>query len=232
MNSINGSATNAMQLSIVPPGFISWGETFMDVYGASTGAQAWAMLRAPLGKLYSDKFSVLLNDICGHAAADFPAYLSARNCTLYSRSYAMKDGSVTMEQSLSGVGYPNTGSALNTTDASDYGDTNSYYTFTAGSGQVRMSSPSTPQLTVGDEVKNFSGVDGSKIDQLNPTQKYKIMGPIDNANFTFYIQCQAADHAAYPAQCPTAGAAFTGFTANGSPLSTSQADLIYRPQYD
>ena len=232
LSSINGSATNAMQSSIVPPGFVSWGETFMDAYGASTGAQVWAMLRAPLGKLYSDKFSVLLNDICGHSAADFPAFLSARNCTLYSRAYAIKDGSVTLQQSLTGIGNPNTGFALNTTDASDYGDTSSYYTFTGGSGQVRMNSPTIGQLTVGDEVKNFSGVDGSKIDQLDPTRKYKVTGPIDNTNFTFYIQCQAADHIAYPAQCPTAGAAFTGFTATGSSLSTSQGNLIYRAQYD
>jgi hypothetical protein len=67
---------------------------------------------------------------------------------------------------------------------------------------------------------------------VDPTRKYKVTGPIDNTNFTFYIQCEAADHTAYPAQCPTAGSAFTGFTAGGSPLSTNSGDLIYRAQYD
>lgn len=221
MKWIDGATPNAYEKSIQPPGYPYWGETFVDVFGASTGAMNYAMLHSPLGKLYSDRFSTLLLDICGHPASDFPAYLSAFGCTFYSRAYAIKDGSVQL-------GNQNTGAAYNATDASDYGDAGSYYTFTAGSGQVAIGSP-TYALTAGDEVKNWGpGYDGSVIDQLDPKVKYKVMGPISGN--TFYVQCPAGHMV--DATCPTPGAAFTGFTANGAPLNTPYAILLYRPQAD
>ena len=40
------------------------------------------------------------------------------------------------------------------------------------------------------------------LDQLPGDRWFTIMGPINNTNFTFYLQCNSADHTAFPAQCP------------------------------
>ena len=74
------------------------------------------------------------------------------------------------------------------------------------------------------------------IDQLVGNRYYSIIGPVTNVpgtNHTFYIQCNAADHAAFPSQCPTAGAAFTGFTRGGVSISNENSDTLkLRLSYD
>src|SRR6266576_1150713 len=74
------------------------------------------------------------------------------------------------------------------------------------------------------------------IDQLAGNRYYSIAGPVTNVagqNHTFYIQCTAADHVAFPSQCPMAGQAFTGYTSNGAPISnTSAFTLKFRLSYD
>ena len=71
------------------------------------------------------------------------------------------------------------------------------------------------------------------IDQLPGTRWFPIIGPIDNTAGTFYLQCNSADHIAYPAQCPVAGQQFTGFTRSGVPIVNEFNDQAkYRPAYD
>jgi hypothetical protein len=62
------------------------------------------------------------------------------------------------------------------------------------------------------------------------------MGPIDNSQFyrTYYIQCNAADHVAFPVQCPVAGGPFTSFTRGGVPITLPENghNPKFRHQYD
>jgi hypothetical protein len=65
---------------------------------------------------------------------------------------------------------------------------------------------------------------------------FSIIGPVNNTpgiNHTFYIQCTAADHAAFPTQCPVAGQAFNGFTRSGVPIQNESLNTLkLRLSYD
>jgi hypothetical protein len=100
------------------------------------------------------------------------------------------------------------GPAYNTTNGQDYGSAELGFTFTAGSGQVKIDTNppgGNTQIVAGDLVKNYNqsfyAGGGVTVDQLDPTRQYVVMAPIDN----------------YPSQCPVAGQAFTGFTSGGTP---------------
>ncbi len=110
----------------------------------------------------------------------------------------------------------NVGQYMNGTDASDFGSFDTYMNIQTG-GQVSINGYT---VTAGDTLKMIWGwfVNVTPLDQLaDGTRWFNIIGPVDNSqgNRTFYIQCNAADHLAYPAQCPVAGGPFTGFTRGG-----------------
>jgi hypothetical protein len=132
------------------------------------------------------------------------------------------------------------GAAYNTTNGQDYGSAELGFGFTAGSGQVSIDynpPDGNTSIVAGDLLKDYTisyygGGGALKIDQFDPTRQYVVMGPVNTTALTFYIQCTAADHAAYPTQCPVAGQAFTGFTSGGTPITTSIYALILHSQYD
>jgi hypothetical protein len=63
---------------------------------------------------------------------------------------------------------------------------------------------------------------------------YQILGPVDNSSFyhTFYLQCPLGH--AVDATCPTPGAAFTGFTRGGVPVTNEfgYEQFKYRLSFD
>jgi hypothetical protein len=77
-------------------------------------------------------------------------------------------------------------------------------------------------LTTGDTVKNINrwwnnGGTGLDVDELIGTNWYTVIGPIDNTAGTYHIQCPPSHPVT--TTCPTPGAAFTGFTRNGKPIT-------------
>jgi hypothetical protein len=119
-----------------------------------------------------------------------------------------------------------------------FGSIDPGYTFTAGSGKVLVDSsfPGLGGLTAGDLVQNvntgylYASNSSQNVDQLDPAVQYKVIGPIDNTAHTFFIQCPSTH--VVDATCPKPGAAFTGFTMAGTPLSTSGYSLKIHAQFD
>jgi hypothetical protein len=57
-----------------------------------------------------------------------------------------------------------------------------------------------------------------------------VIGPIDNTAGTFYIRCPLGH--AVDSTCPTPGAAFTGCSRNGVPLTDANFGLLLHAQFD
>jgi hypothetical protein len=235
---IDGSTPNAYEQSIQAPGYPQWGVVFVDTYGTAAAFMAKAALNDPLGISLSDQFARHWQAACGHSLADFPAYPPAFYCTTYNYYAAVKDGGANTN-AFSTTPVQNSGFAYNTVNGQDWGNVQDGFGFTAGSGQVSIPlAAGVVQVEVGDLVRNYNpgfyGGTGPSVDQLDPTRQFTIIGPIDNVAHTFYIQCTSADHIAFPSQCPTAGAAFTGFTRGGVPLTdlNSGYGLVVHSQYD
>ena len=218
----DGTAPGAYENSITPPGTTTFGDTFVSVYGAIAASQNWMRLHDPFAAQMLNQFSRLFQAACGHSVADFPAYPPAYYCTTYIAQPAIANGSIPIG-SAGWPGIKNMGPAYNTTNGQDYGSAELGFTFTAGSGQVKIDTNppgGNTQIVAGDLVKNYNqsfyAGGGVTVDQLDPTRQYVVMAPIDN----------------YPSQCPVAGQAFTGFTSGGTPLSTSVFALLLHSQYD
>lgn len=222
--------SNALENSLFQPGpdavfggGTSWGSGFMQAYGTAATYRVWQMTHHPLGKELHDRQARIVQAMCGHTVADWPNYLPAYQCTMYNPMGAFKDGAI--YQVGQNVGY-----GVNQVDASNTYEGDPLYYFTAGSGQIKVGG-STP-MTAGDYIKNIIGLSGISIDQMdNQARDYLVIGPVDQAAQTFYIQCNAADAVAFPTQCPVAGGPFTSFTRGGSPLSGA-VDLAGHQQYD
>jgi hypothetical protein len=135
----------------------------------------------------------------------------------------------------------NLGPGTNGVDAADFGTLPEALSFSIGAGGQITEIPLN--MTPPAQIKNiWNWFDeggtrtGVQIDQLGAGW-YPVIGPTtwDGANFiaTFYIQCSSADHVAFPAQCPVAGQAFTGFTSGGVPVSGNLGLTINsRPTFD
>jgi hypothetical protein len=235
----DGSTPGAFEASITPPGTTTTASTFVGVYGAVSSAQNWMRLHDPYSQKLVTQFTRLFQAACGHSVADFPAYPPAYYCTTYIAQPAIANGSIPIG-SAGWPGIKNMGAAYNTTNGQDYGSAELGFGFTAGSGQVSIDynpPDGNTSIVAGDLLKDYTisyygGGGALKIDQFDPTRQYVVMGPVNTTALTFYIQCTAADHAAYPTQCPVAGQAFTGFTSGGTPITTSIYALILHSQYD
>jgi hypothetical protein len=202
-------------------------EPFISTYVLDSGA--WMMttfLHEPLGSQWMSKYQRFYEGVLGGQLPGAPVSYYGFD---YFYNPQLNDGS----GSPSPQG-GNIGRYTNGVDAADYGtfEPNSMAVLTGGQlqqGQVLL------HLTVGDTLKNFTTWFGSApIDQLLGTRWYTIIGPIDNSAGTFYLQCNAADHIAFPSQCPVAGAAFTGFTKGGVPVVNEFGveGPKWRPQFD
>jgi hypothetical protein len=135
----------------------------------------------------------------------------------------------------------NLGPGTNGVDAADYGALAEASSYSIGPGGQITEIPLN--MTPPAQIKNIWGWfdeggtrAGRQIDQLGQGW-YSVIGPttFDAANFiaTFYIQCSSADHVAFPAQCPVAGQAFTGFTSGGVPLTGNPGLTVNtRPTFD
>jgi hypothetical protein len=111
----------------------------------------------------------------------------------------------------------NIGQWVNGVDATDFGYYSSPGMSILTGGQVQAVG-AVGTITAGDTLKDTDPWYGfANIDQLQGGNRwYEIMGPIVNQfSPTFYVKCNSADHIAFPAQCPVAGQAFTGFTRGG-----------------
>jgi hypothetical protein len=124
------------------------------------------------------------------------------------------------------------GQYVNGTDGADFGWFASNWLNVLTGGQVQAQGGGFT-ITAGDSLKMLDPWYGySNLDQLPGLPWFEIMGPIDNVNKTFYIKCPLGH--AVDATCPTPGAAFTGFSRGGSPVSNEVNTEVakYRFSYD
>jgi hypothetical protein len=124
----------------------------------------------------------------------------------------------------------NQGQYFNGTDASDFGAFNAFSNIGTG-GQITNN---RYNMSAGGTIKNMNGWLGvGPIDQLSGLNWYTVIGPYGPGGLSFYIQCSAADHIAFPMQCPTAGGPFVDFTRNGvSVAGENNEQWKYRPLSD
>jgi hypothetical protein len=235
---IDGSTPGAWEASLTIPADVYFGDTFVQNYGTWADYKGQVMLHDPLSIAMNNKNAKIYQAACGHSVADWPAYPPAYYCTTYIPQRSIHNGGIYTGGSYL-TALPNIGAVYNTTDGSDYGSAELGFGFTAGSGQVVTTyNPPGPntQIVAGDLIRNYaagySGNPADNIDQLDPTRQYTVIPPIDNNALTFHIRCEAADHVAFPAQCPVAGQAFTGFTVGGTPLTGTNYWMLLHSQYD
>jgi hypothetical protein len=202
-------------------------EPFIASYIFDAGWDMVTFLHEPLGSTWMTKFQRYYEGTCGaQLAGALPYY-----CLDYYYSPQINngaDGAVTSQQGSTGL-------YSNGTDATDFGTMGSNTSILTG-GQLSVN---FYVIAPGDKVMSMTNyhVFGPlpAIDQLSG-KWYPIIGPVDNSQDprTFYIQCDAADHAAFPAQCPVAGGPFTGFTRGGVPIANEirGETMRYRLAYD
>ena len=125
------------------------------------------------------------------------------------------------------------GPYINGTDSSNFGNQQNGTNVLSG-GVLQYASSGYYTFTNGDTIQLINGLyyGNMLIDQLPGNRKFPIMN-VNNSNSTYQIQCNAADHAAFPRQCPTAGGPFTDLTRGGMSIAGETQDLlIYRLQYN
>lgn len=220
-----GPGVTNIETSILPPNFVgSWSavDTFIGNYMFLAAYDMQTFLHAPVLSLWITPFQRFYEGACGEQLA---GHLSAYYCIDYSYSPAIHNGDGP------GYGGGSIGSYINGTDASDFGNFAPYTSILAG-GLLQQGPYYT--LTTGDTVKNINrwwnnGGTGLDVDELIGTNWYTVIGPIDNTAGTYHIQCPPSHPVT--TTCPTPGAAFTGFTRNGKPITafpdTGNA-IIYR----
>jgi hypothetical protein len=197
-------------------------EPFIQTYVFDAAWLMMAFKHEPLGSMWLSKSHRFVEGNCGRKLPGALPYY----CFDYYYSAAINDGADGQVTSQQG----STGLYVNGADAADFGIVPTVNLLTNGQWSV-----STYTVTPGDLVMSMSGyhILGSPgpIDQLAGNRYYAISGPVTNR--TFYIACTAADHVAFPAQCPVAGQAFTGFTRNGIPIQNENTDTLkLRLSYD
>ena len=225
----DGPGSTAYSTSIVPPNAPGGGtvvDTFQITYVFDAAWLMTTFLHEPLGSQWMTKYQRYYEGILGRQLAGAPV-----------SPYWVIDY-IVQPQIQNGDGFQspsggNMGQYMNGTDASDFGDFSTWTNIISG-GQL---STNNYTLTAGDTLKAITGfVQTPKLDQLDGSRWYEIMGPIDNSAQprTFYLKCTAADHVAFPAQCPVAGAAFIDFTRAGASITneTNFEQYKYRLSFD
>lgn len=200
-------------------------EPFIQTYVFDAAWHMLTFLHEPLASTWMKQSQRYTEGNCGSRLAGAMPYY----CFDYYYSYGIKngaDGAVTSQQGSTGL-------YTNGVDASDFGIVPTVNLLTGGQWSV-----GTYIVTVGDQIMPMTGyhILGSPgpIDQLAGNRYYSIM-TVNNSTDprTFYIQCTAADHTAFPSQCPVADQAFTGYTSGGTAISNTNAyTLKLRLTYD
>jgi hypothetical protein len=202
-------------------------DTFLMTYSASVDYIMDTFLHEPLAGLWSTRFQRYYEGVCG---GQLPGAPVSYYCVDYALQLHIHDGNHQSSQFGAAEG-----PYLNGTDALDFGNWQISTAILTG-GQLQASgNPNYRVFTAGDTLKFIPGwrIGPAPLDQLPGDRWFTIMGPINNTNFTFYLQCNSADHTAFPAQCPVAGQAFTGFTRGGAPVTNEFGENPkYRFSYD
>jgi hypothetical protein len=208
-------------------------DTFVGGYWGSVAYWSTTLQHTPAANTWNSSQQRYFEGVCGR---QLPNTVSDYYCIDFNIQPAIANGSATQERTGSGG---NIGQYWNGTDAADFGgwDAAEFTNILAG-GQIQVT-VSSYKYTAGDTMKMiYSGWFGTSpytpIDQLPGNRWFTIMGPIDNSAHTFYLQCNSADHAAFPTQCPTAGGPFTSFTRGGVTIATPETGEWpkFRLQYD
>ncbi len=191
-----------------------------------------AWLHEPLGNYWNMRNQQFIEGAVGSQMFGHPVSYYTVD---YSAFYHVHDTRV-KPSGINGIGE---GPFLNGVDASDFAswfDPVTHFNVGPG-GQVREQSGSGYIISPFDQIKmqtQWETNNDPPVDQLPGNRWFTIIAPIDNNVGTFFIRCEAADHIAFPTQCPVAGESFTGFTTNGvatDPNYTYDAPL-YRFSFD
>jgi hypothetical protein len=234
VNPYKDGATTNIENSIEGPDYPgSWGipdtfvgnYIFLTTYGmqsllhalGSPGSTNWSLWVSPVTRFYEG--------VCGMTAVGHP------NSAFYCIDFTIQQANYNGDATMSGA---NVGPAVNGTDVSSFGNLQNGTNFLAGGQMQYASGFGYYTLAPGDTVRSVNNSytnDGSFVDQLPGTQWFHVIGPVNNTNGTYYIQCPVGH--AVTSTCPTPGAAFTGFTQNGVSLTgTQQWQILYRPSFD
>jgi hypothetical protein len=228
----DGPGNTNYSSSIAPPDLGGAGvyiEPFILEY---TLDAAWLMvtwLHEPLGSTWMTKYQRYFEGVCGGQLAGAP---NSWQCIDYGFQPQINDGNDGLLTPANG----SFGQYSNGVDASSMGSISQATSISGGTFAILASNP----ITVGDTflwlTPRYQFISGNgPIDQFDPKRWYSVIGPVDNSAlpFTFHVQCNAADHIAFPSQCPVADGAFTGFTRGGVPIVSESGDNPkYRFQYD
>jgi hypothetical protein len=228
----DGPGNTNYSSSIAPPDLGGAGvyiEPFILEY---TLDAAWLMvtwLHEPLGSTWMTKYQRYFEGVCGGQLAGAP---NSWQCIDYGFQPQINDRNDGLLTPANG----SLGQYSNGADASSMGSISQATSISGGTFAILASNP----ITVGDTflwlTPRYQFISGNgPIDQFDPKRWYSVIGPVDNSAlpFTFHVQCNAADHIAFPSQCPVADGAFTGFTRGGVPIVSESGDNPkYRFQYD
>jgi hypothetical protein len=201
-----------------------------DTYQMSyVSAVAWLMttfLHEPLGSSWMTKYQRFYEGVMGRQLAGAPVSYYAVDYNLELFIHNGDDGGLTPQQG-------NFGPSVNGTDASDFGNWSNHTNIVSG-GQLSVSNYVVAPGDTLKPVTNVPLIGTASLDQLSGSVWYQILGPVDNSSFyhTFYLQCPLGH--AVDATCPTPGAAFTGFTRGGVPVTneSNYEQFKYRLSFD
>jgi hypothetical protein len=220
----DGPGNHNLENSILFPDWPGSGyivDTFISNYVFALAYEMQTYLHAPMAANWLPNIQRFYEGVCGEQATGHPV---SYYCIDYNMIPEVHDG----DHSIQG---PSVGPYINGTDASDFGSFSTYTNILTG-GQMQMVARVGYNLTNGDTIKNVNGAAQSPglIDQLPGNQWMTIIN-VDNTTGKFNVVCPIAHPVT--ATCPTPGAAFTGFTRSGAPLSNEvNENIAYRFQYD
>jgi hypothetical protein len=157
----------------------------------------------------------------GRSPGALPPYYNV----YYYNPLAVHDGDCNLYQA-SGKS-PDVGHCFNGTDASDMALIDGNAQFDTGGLVTNL----YHDMSAGGTAKNLAGWDQDLvIDQMPGTRWFNVIGPYSNGGLSFHIQCNSADHAAFPAQCPVANGPFVDLTSGGVSIAgNSSASFGVRP---
>jgi hypothetical protein len=232
----DGPGSTAYSTAAIPPDVSSDARNIIEMFiNNYVFASAWldiVWLHDPLFSTWMTRYQRIWEGCIGGQLPNAPV---SYYCPGYLFNTTFKNGSYPMPSGQGG----NIGQYTNGVDLSDYAllVPEFFNVLTGGQLQLPGVVASGFMLTAGDQFKVFSNGNlfssNGPIDQLDGTRFYSILS-LDNTSGIITLQCTTADHVAFPTQCPTAGAAFNGFTRGGVPVTNEFGDLAtdIRPQYD
>jgi hypothetical protein len=207
-------------------------EVFIEDYQWEAAWLQLAWLHQPMASTWMTRFQRYYEGIIGGQLPGAPV-------SYYGVAYTLSPALHIANYAATDIYGGNQGPGMNGTDASDFGVgvTSGIVNGIATGGQMSTTSYT---ITPGDHLQNITGwIEvglgqlGAAVDQLG-SGWYTILGPVDNSGYyhTFYLQCPLGH--AVDATCPTPGAAFTGFTRGGVPITNEYnvLQLNLRPTYD